>query len=208
MRLPPRALQPAAAAAARVGERVAGLECKRDRGRQGAGVLRAAVRRAAGGTRRPPPAAAAAGRSPARPGGARARVRGDRRVPGAAPRHLVEPQADGLERIQLVLPRQLDLLRPVDLRALRGGDDHAPVRGAAVRIGAAADPGRDLSRPGLDWDSHFVFPVGAARALRRGLWRAGVGVRPDARVAPAPGRARGGPRAPAVPSDATRASTA
>ena len=73
----------AAAAAARVGERVAGLECERDRGRQGAGVLRAAVRRAAGRARRAPAAAAAAGRPAARPGGARARVRGDRRVPGA-----------------------------------------------------------------------------------------------------------------------------
>ena len=59
---------------------------------------------------------------------ARARIRGGRRLPAAPPRHLVEPQADGLERVQLVLPRQLGLLRPVDLRPLPRGDDRAAVR--------------------------------------------------------------------------------
>ena len=80
-----------------------------------------------------PPPLPAPRRPAARAGRAGARVRGGRRLPGAPPRRLVEPQADGLERVQLVLPRQLDLLRPVDLRPLPGRDDHAGVRGAAVR---------------------------------------------------------------------------
>ena len=122
--------------------RLARLERERDRGRQGARVLRAAVRRPAGGARGAPAAAAAAARPPARPGRPRARLRGRRRLPARPPRHLVEPQADGLERVQLVLPRQLDLLRPVDLRPLPRGHDRARVRGAAVRHGAPAAASR------------------------------------------------------------------
>ena len=116
VRLPPRRLALPLAAARRLGGRLAGLERQRDRGRQGDRVLRAALRRAAGRARRAPAAAAAAGGPPASAGRPGARVRGRRRLPGAPARHLVEPQAHGLERVQLVLPRQLDLLRPVDLR--------------------------------------------------------------------------------------------
>ena len=167
--------------AARLGERVAGLEHERDRGRQGDGVLRAALRRAAGGARGAPPAAPASRRPVARAGGARARVRRRGRLPGAPPRRLVEPQADGLERVQLVLPRQLDLLRPVDLRALPGGHDHARVRGAPVRHRAPPAAGRDRGGAGLDRDPHVVLPVGVVRALRGGRDGTRAGVRPPPR---------------------------
>ena len=59
VRLPPRRARAAVAAARRLGERVAGLERERDRGRQGARVLRAAVRRPARGARGASAAAAA-----------------------------------------------------------------------------------------------------------------------------------------------------
>ena len=114
----------------------------------------ARARRRSGSTRCPfgvllaalvahPPPRAAPRRPAARAGRARARLRGRRRLPGAPPRRLVEPQADGVERVQLVLPRELDLLRPLDLRALPGGHDRDGLRGAAVRRGC----GGRCSRP-------------------------------------------------------------
>ena len=101
-----------------------------------------------------------ASRSPSRS------LRRRRRLPARPPRHLVEPQADGLERVQLVLPRQLDLLRPVDLRPLPGGDDRARLRGAAVRDGAAAARGRRRGGARVDRDPDLVLAVGVRRALR------------------------------------------
>ena len=65
-----------------------------------------------------------------RPGGARGRVRRGRRYQELHPRRLLEPQVDGRERLQLVLPRQLALLGPSIFGALHGGDDRARVRGA------------------------------------------------------------------------------
>ena len=110
----------------------------------------------------PLPRLAGAAASAGRPG---ARIRGRRRLPGAPARHLVEPQAHGLERVQLVLPRELDLLRPLDLRALPGGDDHARVRGAAVRLGAAAARGRDRRGAGLGRNPRRSYSQSALLAL-------------------------------------------
>ena len=209
VRLPPRRLARPTRPAARLGERIAGLEHQRDRGRQGDGVLRAALRRAAGGARGAPSAAPASRRPVARAGGARARVRRRGRLPGAPPRRLVEPQADGLECVQLVLPRQFHLLRPVDLRALPGGHDHARVRGAPVRHRAPTAAGRDRGGARLDRDPHVVLPVGVVRALRGRRDGTRARVRPPPRVdAVAGARWPSASRSWPCPRCATPASTA
>ena len=70
---------------------------------------------------------------PARGDGAR--LRGDRDRPVRDAQHLLEPEGERRQRVRaerLVLPRQLGLLRPVDLRALpRRRDPREPRRRAA-----------------------------------------------------------------------------
>ena len=67
------------------------------------------------------------------------RVRRDRDLPVADPRRLLEPEGDHRERLRAVLPRQLALLGPLDLRALPRRRDPRRARGRALRRPARLD---------------------------------------------------------------------
>ena len=68
-----------------------------------------------------------------------ARVRRDRRVAVGDARRLLEPEGDRLERVRAVLPRELGLLGPLDLRPLPRGRDRGRARGRALRRAARLD---------------------------------------------------------------------
>ena len=83
---------------------------------------------------------------PARGDGAR--LRGDRDRPVRDAQHLLEPEGARRQRLRaerLVLPRQLGLLRPVDLRPLPRGRDPREPRRRALRA-AATRSGRSPPR--------------------------------------------------------------
>ena len=114
-----------------------------------------------------------------------ARLRGDRRLAVPDAEHLLEPEGEGRQRVragELVLPGQLGVLRPVDLRALPRRRDPREPRARALRprargVGGARARRRDVARARA-----VVLAVELRRARRRD--------RRGARDALAPARGR------------------
>ena len=95
------------------------------------------------------------------------RVRRDRDLPVADPRRLLEPEGDHRERLRAVLPRELALLGPLDLRAFPRRRDPRRARGRALRRPARLDLRRVHGRRPLDRSRLLVLPVELRRARRR-----------------------------------------
>ena len=97
-----------------------------------------------------------------------ARLCRDRALPVGDARRLLEPDRDRRERLCAVLPGQLGLLRPVDLRALPRRRDPGDARIRAARAAPAPTRGRVCSDRGdLGRAPLLVLPVELRRARRR-----------------------------------------
>ena len=123
---------------------------------------------------------------PARRDGAR--LRGDRDLAVRDAQHLLEPEGDRRQRLraeQLVLPRQLGLLRPVDLRAF-------PRRRRSSRASSSCCSRRAIARRGRRCVASADH-LGGARCRRsrsRASWRSASASSSRSRVALAPARDR------------------
>ena len=92
-------------------------------------------------------------------------------------RHLLEPQAARRQHVRALLPRQLGLLGPVDLRPLPGCRDPGDTgRGSAQPLRACAARGRRRDRARLGRPALLVFAVELPRAHRRSRARGRVRV--------------------------------
>ena len=96
------------------------------------------------------------------------RVRARRHRAVDQPRHLLEPEAARRQHVRAVLPRQLGLLGPVDLRALpRRCDPGEPGRRALLTLAAGRDRRADRDRRDVDRAALLVLAVELHRADRR-----------------------------------------
>ena len=97
-------------------------------------------------------------------------VRGRRRVAVPDPRRVLEPEGDRRERLRaecVVLPRQLRLLRPVDLREVPRPRDRRGSRGRARRARRARRRGGARRARDVDRAPSVVLAVELRRARRR-----------------------------------------
>ena len=178
----------------RVGRPLTRLEPGRAPGRDRAARLLPPLRPAGRGARSPRLAPPLGGRALRRADPDGDRLCGDRDRAVDQPRHLLEPEAARRQHLRALLPRQLRLLGPVDLRALPGRvHPGEPDRRALLALcpGRAPGCGRDCRR--LDGTDLLVLAVELPGPDRRRGPGRGARVGP-ARAAPRLPR-RGGVRA-------------